>query len=586
MTYIKNHFFIRMTLIYCGIIIIALGSSVYFIIRDWANETMDARFRYETEVLHKIHRHQDTEFEAINSMIRGLYLNTNYNSITQLISPYSNSSFTAKQVDEMILATMQNVTLTNDTIVDTILLDATEEKVYFYTDEKGRDRSTGYNFFEEEDSLFHKATRSKQLIYAPVTPYILKEAPTADLPVLSLFMNMYDIDVISDNRRTGVMILNLNLEKLIGPYKEEIDELWGEIFVLLGDETIYSSSGNTYIEGAYEGMQEILQNRSASALTDIRYIYVIDKKTVYQRVIASLTPVFQIISVSLGLAVLAGFLFSKVFAARIQHLIDQLKQVEGKGLKTRIEVKQPDEIGYLEQSFNDMYEQLDAYVENVYVSDLKRKNAEIQVLQSQINPHYVLNTLESIRMVAQMQQPEMAAQMISLFGNMFRWNMKMNELHVPLEEELDYIGSYIELQKLRFGDDIHFETHRDDVEEGITVPKLILQPLIENAIYHGGISARRVLGIELNLTTTTPDAVTIEVKDNGYGIDEERLAQVVASLAVTNEGDNQYAIGLRNVHQRLQLLYGEGYGLSIDSRDGEGTSVTIRLPKEGTRTNV
>jgi two-component system sensor histidine kinase YesM len=248
-----------------------------------------------------------------------------------------------------------------------------------------------------------------------------------------------------------------------------------------------------------------------------------------------------------------------------------MQEIEKGNLDTRTLVRSNDEVGYLEQSLNTMCERLDDYIDNVYVYEIKTKTAELRALQAQIDPHFLFNTLESIRVTAQLSGAAHAAKMIHILGNLFRWNIQIHGMFVDLKEEVDYVSSYIDLEKLRY--DNFFQVDVDIGQDALSygVPKLILQPLVENAIQHGVKEVGGLIGIKGYLSGGD---LNIEVSDNGKGIDEDTIAAIISGL----DKDKNESIALSNIHQRISMLFGPGYGLSINSELGKGAVINIKLP--------
>ena len=259
------------------------------------------------------------------------------------------------------------------------------------------------------------------------------------------------------------------------------------------------------------------------------------------------------------------------------------------------DVKSNDEIGYLEQSFNSMITRLDKHIQTAYVYQLESKTAELKALQAQINPHFLFNTLESIRFNALEHQDPDTAKMIHLLGNLFRWNIQSGDLFVELRQEINYAETFIELQKLRYADAFDFITDVPQKLLTLGVPKFILQPLVENAIKHGqkGVSSGGIITISARLGEEISESeewrvesgekesgtLEITVEDNGHGMDEETVRRITERLdqPETEEGDH-YSIGLSNVHKRIRILFGEPYGLTIRSEPGVKTSIRILMP--------
>ncbi len=208
------------------------------------------------------------------------------------------------------------------------------------------------------------------------------------------------------------------------------------------------------------------------------------------------------------------------------------------------------------------------------------RKAEFELLQAQINPHFLYNTLDAIVWSAEAGNQKQVVKMVGSLSDFFRTSLNKGKEIVTIREELQHVRSYLEIQQIRYQDILTYEI---DVPEELfenEIPKITIQPVVENALYHG-IKQKRGGG---NITVTgygQEQDYFIQVKDNGIGMDEERLAEVIAGLS-NNDTESKKIYGLYNVNERIRLDYGDEYGLSITSSYGEGTTVTIRLPKKST----
>ena len=210
-----------------------------------------------------------------------------------------------------------------------------------------------------------------------------------------------------------------------------------------------------------------------------------------------------------------------------------------------------------------------------YRMGIHLKSAELKALQSQINPHFLYNTLEMVNWLAYGGRTEDIHTAVISLSKYYRLILNKGKDTLTLSEELAHVGYYIKIQDIRFPGKI---TYIEEVEEDILasiVPKIILQPLVENAIQHGIWEKKdkkgmiRIRGYEENGT------VYVQVADDGIGMDAQTLSQVMDGT-IASSGSSY---GVKNVHARLQLMFGEAYGLSFESREGEGTCVTVRFPK-------
>jgi two-component system sensor histidine kinase YesM len=215
---------------------------------------------------------------------------------------------------------------------------------------------------------------------------------------------------------------------------------------------------------------------------------------------------------------------------------------------------------------------------------LDKKKAEISNLQNQINPHFLYNTLETIRSEAIMHNDMDVAMMSEALANYFRYNISKKSDLVTIKEELENIESYIRIQKFRFQNRIEYETiYHDNPScfENVQMPKLILQPLVENSIYHG--IEKNINGgkVTVHLSATTK-RVIITVQDNGPGMSKERLKEVQQGLMeygrLERNQEGRGGIALNNINQRIKMIYGEDYGLIFSSMLGVGTEAELVLP--------
>lgn len=278
------------------------------------------------------------------------------------------------------------------------------------------------------------------------------------------------------------------------------------------------------------------------------------------------------------LAIGAAIVFLVYTMARpVKQLSEAMRQVQKGDFTVRVPNKRKDEIGELTESFNYMLEEINTLIKQVYQEKIAQKNAEVQALQAQINPHFLYNTLDSINwMLIDRGEYEISDIILSLAGLM-RYSIEDETAFVPIEKEIGYILCYLKIQKNRLEERLEYSL---DEEEGLTherVPKLILQPIVENAITHG-IEPRNQKGNISITIKTLDDEILISVKDNGTGMTPEQLNHVNDKMPDLDK-EGHTGIGIRNVDRRIRLHYGDAYGITIKSTLGKGTTVSLRIPK-------
>lgn len=275
----------------------------------------------------------------------------------------------------------------------------------------------------------------------------------------------------------------------------------------------------------------------------------------------------------LFLAVISIYL-SSVITRPIKKLMNNIILVE-KGQFEQVEnIRSRDEIGLLAARFNRMSRELKGLVSQIQRDEMEKAAAEIRALQSQINPHFLYNTLGSVKWIAAMQQADTIVEMTEALIAMLRYAARAEGSLVSVHEELDNLRNYMTIQQVRYYNRIRMDIEADDALLEKRMPKLILQPIVENAIFHG-LAEKEEDGVVTIRIAREGGGFAIDVHDNGEGMDEETLRRIQASLAGADEGES---IGLRNVQRRIQLHYGNSYGIACRSAPGEGTTFRILLP--------
>lgn len=237
-----------------------------------------------------------------------------------------------------------------------------------------------------------------------------------------------------------------------------------------------------------------------------------------------------------------------------------------------------DELAVLNQGFNQMVERIGNLVEDIRVEQLNLRATELKLLQAQINPHFLYNTLDTIIWLAEAGQKEQVVMMVSTLSDFFRTTLSKGRDYITVKEETAHIRSYLTIQQFRYRDILEYEIDIPEELEEYQILKLTLQPLVENALYHG-IKNKRGLGHILVSGKKQGDHLVFTVRDNGKGMDPERLAYVQRLISgELKDEDAPSGFGLFNVNQRLQLNYGPEYGLILASEEGEWTEVNVIIP--------
>lgn len=280
----------------------------------------------------------------------------------------------------------------------------------------------------------------------------------------------------------------------------------------------------------------------------------------------------------------ASLWFSRSIAQPIFRLMSYMRRAETGNLRPGRWSDRADEIGMLGNSYNRMLAQIRQLISLNELRERQKRDAEMRSLQEHIKPHFLYNTLDTIHWMARKEGAEDVSGMVGALSRLFRIGLSKGQDYIPLDSELEHMTSYLQIQQTRYRDRLQYTLNIPEELRDLFVLKLLLQPLIENAIYHG-IKGRRGPGHIRVEARLEHNRLLLTVQDNGAGMSNERLAEMqhlleapLASLEASSPGMTGKSYGMLNVQARLRLSFGDEYGIMLESQEGEGTSVTIIHP--------
>lgn len=291
--------------------------------------------------------------------------------------------------------------------------------------------------------------------------------------------------------------------------------------------------------------------------------------------------VTQILLIALFCAVLLFVLtryitkLSKAITQPIALLCTRIQEISSGNLNVSDPIPSPEhEIFILSEGVEQMVARLNTQIQENNEKQASLRRAELALLQAQMNPHFLYNTLDTIVWLIEAQKDDAAVEMVSDLSTFFRLSLSKGDDVITLTEEENHVHSYLQIQQVRYKDILHYTINIAPELGKARIPKLTLQPLVENALYHG-VKLKRGMGHIYIMGWGEGDDVVLRVTDDGIGISAERLAQIQNAL----QTGQRIGFGLSTVHERIRLLFGEGYGLSFSSQENVGTTVTIRIPR-------
>ncbi len=285
--------------------------------------------------------------------------------------------------------------------------------------------------------------------------------------------------------------------------------------------------------------------------------------------------------IGLCLVILASLIVSFKITSPIRVLLKNIQQVKEGNMKVQFESLGNDEIGMLGYRFKQMMERINVLINREYKLEIENKTNQLKVLQSQLNPHFLYNALQSIGTLALKNNVPQIYTLLTHLSKIMRYGMNTDEDMVPLKKEINYLKAFLLLQKERFGENFDYAFDVEEAALNIEVPKMILQPIIENYFKHG-FDIREGVG-KIDISGKVKDEhLHLIIHDNGVGVSENRLTEIYRLLLEGNQGaeEEETHIGLRNVYTRLQLYYDNLAALRLENHHGGGFMVTLKLPLE------
>jgi two-component system sensor histidine kinase YesM len=395
----------------------------------------------------------------------------------------------------------------------------------------------------------------------------------------------------------GILLVDMNFNVLNDIFDQIDLGKRGYVFIIdnHGNIVYHPQQQLIYSNLKEERINEVLKDRSGSFITDEggqSRMYSI-QDTGFGWKIVGVSYLNELVSnkrdmqisflalgiISLILALGVSFFLSRKLARPINQLQEHMKEVEKGNFDIQVPVDSTREIGRLARTFNIMVLRIKELMSQVVKEQEFKRKSEISVLQAQINPHFLYNTLDSIVWMAEAKKSEEVVLMTSALARLFRSSISKGRELVSIQTEVEHITNYLTIQQMRYRDKLEFQIDVDSEILHCLTLKILLQPLVENAIYHG-IKNKSGIGVITIRGHQDQDEVIFHVIDNGVGMDEATIVRILSNQA----SSESRGMGVANVNERIQLIFGNAFGLRYESELDVGTSVIIRIPKIGPET--
>ncbi|MFD0712674.1 sensor histidine kinase [Paenibacillus sp. GCM10027626] len=604
--YVQNRFFNKLLLLYSAIIIMTIGILIYIVVTSITGLLREQAVTYNKQVLQLVSDHFHKQNKNLKKIMNDIYTangferaNTVYEAFTDL-----EHSQSAIEADEAISTELrERAAFINRYMLDTALPSDPDilqlimtNKAFSYEINNTRYTSSIQLGNYIDDMKRYIESRDKSNINSKRT-YLLPALPVSNEDSSMTLYGIYDYIRPPDNPAdyTGYTILTFNTQSFQRAYEQFEKYFIGTLLVLTPKgEVIYDSSGRYYAE-PFPYWEQVQRSSKNTMIAGERSIVNVNKDEDYGFMTIGIIPLSELhmginsinrkvliaalicILITIALTVLSTTRFSR----RLKDVLQMIRDIQKGNLSAKPLKEQHDEVGLIAHNLNLMSGKLDDYIKREFVlelrrkdSELKQKTAELYALQSQINPHFLYNTLEAIRMRALSFRDTETGRMIKILAKLFRSSIK-DEMIITVQEEMNYCQSLLELYYIRFQGrlEVVFEVEEDILHYGVF--RHMLQPIIENSIAHG-IDLTRNDNIITVRGRQAGDYIIITVSDNGQGMERARLDEINEQLRqprIYTTG----SIGLLNVESRIKLIFGSSCGLSIMSTKGSGTEVIVTV---------
>ncbi|WP_171691738.1 sensor histidine kinase [Paenibacillus germinis] len=399
--------------------------------------------------------------------------------------------------------------------------------------------------------------------------------------LLIFFLKVNDpLSVKISNVGTLVISVDIGfLEKKGNFLKEDsLIELKNEYgSLLIGDTKQFPEVAQGYIDSRLLDSNNYFITEVKNSIDSMGFTMLISQNNLKQSISAMRKNQWITLLIVILLNVFVAFYVSKRLSKRVKVLTRNMRMYQPDEYHRPIPILKDDEFTILEITFNQLTLKLSEYIQKEYVQEIKAKETELYLLQSQVNPHFLSNMLEILRMQAIKEGQPQIADTIYELSEIFRWNIRNKEMMVTLFEEIYYVELYLKLQKVRFPK-MTFEIQLPNVLQNYRMVKFTIQPIIENIFKHA-LDKKKQVHIQI-IAQEHNGNLHVKIQDDGKGISEEKLLDITRQCDIPLlESKALSSIGIFNVHARLRLIFGEEYGLQISSTLNEGTEVRLILPK-------
>jgi len=504
---------------------------------------------------------------------------TRYQDVFQVVDAYWSYTKFKVFLDFNSEITRVKVYADNPTLIDNwefTPLDAKTEQSFWYQSAIGQTGRLGWYYFPSDSRSSSSMLSLVRSVYFQKTRAVGLLQVDVNTNELNAILAQEEPDIVLTDER-GVVVAS-NRSALMGKKLDEQE--WGERLSGL------EPGKHELAVGGISSQVIVDALKPENSYNELNIVYVFPFESIMKEANRISVVGFQIISVVFVVALVLIYSICTVLTNRLLKFSKQINKVSMGNFNTELAVDGSDEIGQIKRQFNQMVGSIRELMDEVQASheqkrqlESKQNEIKLKMLASQINPHFLYNALESIRMKAHLKGEKEISRTVKMLGKLMRKNLELTGKEIELAGEFEIVRCYLEIQKFRHEDRLDYELSLDpSVERAVLLP-LLIQPLVENSVVHG--LEKAVDGGKVSVRAYREEEwLRVVVEDNGVGMSAAKRESVLRSLA----DQEASRIGLHNIQHRLVMTYGERSGLTIESEENRGTRIRFSIPLEGGKT--
>lgn len=567
-------------------VIIILPSIVFLTITLYQmtlNQAEERALRSSEQKIGHITNTINTLFNDIENFSKLSIINKTYQSV--LMDTKEENSELQKLDDIQSMYASLNSLVESNPYIDSVVIQSTDGSKIYYSDNMSNVTDSSVNVYPKEQLIAAKGTAV--WIGTFESSFLVNDKRKSLLAIGRRIIN------INNGLLMGYIYINIDERKLSNIYSN--DDLRSHIMIVNAEGTILSANdpeivyqsthdlfGRMIVDGNgstifNNGKMNILVSSKVMDKNGWRAVYAVPTKELMKGQWKITLFILGFGLTGLLLSLILSIIFSKWITNPIMQLSRAMTAVGDGKLHTRTIVTSNDEVGRLAYKFNEMVSRIQDLMHTINHEEKQKRKLELRLSYSQIKPHFLYNTLEMIRSMALMKQAHDIGKVVKSLGDFYRMSLNRGQELIPVSQERKHLESYLYIQTIRYHR-MHYRIEFDSRIEGCWIPNMLLQPLVENAVYHGlrekqeGALCEITGGIE---EMNGVEVLCFTVKDNGNGMSEEKL-QRIWQHEQSHHGLSSF--GISNIQERIRLRYGEPFGITIFSKPGEGVEVQLRIP--------